>query len=110
MRHEDNLHNRIRLDRRRFEAAHLRYAILQVTSRYPLIVPGPIGIITDVADVLRQVTPAYYEAFTQRYAGMHMHCTLLNTKSHLVFPITYSTQLFLSWVQEYPCLGWKHEE
>lgn len=105
MAHEDSLYNRIRLDRRRFEAAHLRYALLQVASRYPLIVPSPLGMTTDVADILHQVTPAYYEAFTQRYSGMHMYHTLLSAKSYLVFQLQHTTvpflgaRIHLSWME-----------
>ena len=67
---QSNLYHRIRLDRRRFEAAHLRYAILNTASCYPDLLSGPLAMTTDVSDVLQKISPTYYEAFTQRYCCM----------------------------------------
>ncbi len=65
----DQLHYRIRLDRRRFETAHLKYAVLMTHRRYPMIATCPIAMTTDVTDTLQKFTPIFYEAFCQRYAG-----------------------------------------
>ena len=66
---DDQLHYRIRLDRRRFEEAHLKYAMLMVQARYPTMATGPLPIATDISDTLEKFTPAFYEAFTHRYSG-----------------------------------------
>lgn len=66
------LQHRLRLDRRRFEAAHLKYAILTTQSRYPEIAAGSIAMNTDISSTLEVITPTFYDAFTQRYAGTYL--------------------------------------
>ena len=66
---DDQLHYRIRLDRRRFEEAHLKYEMLMVQARYPTMATGPLPIATDISDTLEKFTPAFYEAFSHRYSG-----------------------------------------
>lgn len=59
------------MDRRRFEAAHLKYAAIQLAMSYPeAIPPGSFTIKCDVADTLEQITPSLYDAFKARYAGI----------------------------------------
>ena len=65
----DNLHQRIRLDCRRFENAHLKYAVLSIHNHYPGIASGLIPVHTDIASTLESFTPLFYEAFSQRYSG-----------------------------------------
>ena len=59
--------SRMKLDRRRFEAAHLRYAMLTTMEIYKDIEPVPMH--TDVYESLRTITPNFYECFTKRFAG-----------------------------------------
>ena len=66
------LQHRLRLDRRRFEAAHLKYAILTTQSRYPQIAAGSITMNTDISATLEVITPNFYHAFTNRYAGTYL--------------------------------------
>ena len=65
----DQLQYRIRLDRRRFEEAHLKYAMLKIRARYPAIATGPLPISTNIFHTLEKFTPAFYEAFSHRYSG-----------------------------------------
>ena len=68
---EEKLHHCIRLDRRRFESAHLKYAVLMTQNRYPTIGVGPIPMYTDIyiTTTLEKYTPHFFEAFCQRYSG-----------------------------------------
>ena len=74
---EDGGHNRIALDRRRLEMAHLQYALLQVCGWYPdqlhiskiAITPGDFdATITYVAEV-------YYSLFAEKYASKYLDDT-----------------------------------
>lgn len=59
------------MDRRRFEAAHLKYAALQFAASYPdVIPPGSLTVHCDIRDSLMLVTPLIYDAFKAKYAGM----------------------------------------
>ena len=63
------LHIRVKLDRRQFESAHLRFAILNVSSRYSEI-DGPIPMYSSMTDTLQIFTPKFYNAFEKKYSGM----------------------------------------
>ena len=65
---EVSVKNRLQLDRRRLEAAHLKYAILQVNTRFQLL-EANIAIESDISSTLKEFTPIYYKSFAQRYAG-----------------------------------------
>ena len=62
------LHKRVKLDRRRFESAHLRFSILNALSRYPEI-NGPVPMYSDLGLTLLWFTPIFYEAFERKYSG-----------------------------------------
>ena len=62
--------SRIRLDRRRLETAHLKYAMLKTQSRYGATLSSSIPMQTDFCKTLEKFTPLYYEAFTSKYAGV----------------------------------------
>lgn len=63
-------YRRQELDRRRFEAAHLKYACLKLASQYPEAVSfSSIKVETDVQDSLSTITPALFSSFEARYAG-----------------------------------------
>ena len=64
-----SLHHRIRLDRRRFESAHLKYAVLATQNRYPHITADLIPMHTDIASTLENFAPLFYTALTQTYSG-----------------------------------------
>lgn len=58
----------MRLDRRRLEAAHFKYAVLKVMKRYPDTFQQQKISVT-LADTLKKVTQDFYTAFTTRYSG-----------------------------------------
>lgn len=62
------LQERLKLDRRRFEAAHLKYAVLMVSSRYPEI-DKPVTMYSDLQRTLKLFTPNFYKAFETKYSG-----------------------------------------
>ena len=62
--------SRMKLDRRRFEAAHLRYAMLTTMEIYKDIEPVPMH--TNVYESLRTITPSFYECFTKTFAGKNL--------------------------------------
>ena len=55
----------MKLDRR-FEAAHLRYAMLTVMGSYENIKPIPMH--TDVYESLKAFTPDFYDCFTRKFS------------------------------------------
>ena len=57
------------MDRRRLEEAHLKFCILDVFKRYPRNFPH-WHVATNLQQALDTITPAYYEAFCTKYAGM----------------------------------------
>ena len=62
---------RQQMDRRRFEAAHLKYACLQMAARYPdAISSAHVKVETCVTDTLNEITPPLFGCFETRYAGM----------------------------------------
>ena len=65
--------DRLKLDRRRFEASHLRYSMLKVMSRYPhMLSPDTDRCIkSNLAETLDAITPHYFVAFSNRYAGKY---------------------------------------
>lgn len=60
--------DRLKLDRRRLEEAHLKFCVLDVYKRYPEAFPRWV-ISTSVQQTLEDVTPLYYKAFADKYAG-----------------------------------------
>ena len=63
--------DRQKLDRRRLECAHFKYAILRVAGWYPHVFPHPITFYPDIKDTLVNVTPGYQKAFHSFYSGIH---------------------------------------
>lgn len=69
----DGRHNRIALDHRRLEMAHLQYALLQVCGWYPdqlhtskiAIIPG------DFDATIAYVGGVYYSLFAEKYASKY---------------------------------------
>ena len=64
----DDVHLRARLDYRRLEEAHLKFAVLNVYQRYPSNFLSMA--MYSVADTLEEITPIFYKAFEERYAGL----------------------------------------
>lgn len=59
------------MDRRRFEAAHLKYASLQMATWYPEATSyNQITFEGDVKDTLNEIMPALC-SFEARYAGLY---------------------------------------
>ena len=72
-----NLKNRIKLNRRRLEAAHLKYAVLVTATNYPdLFGLSDVEVYPDVREKLQHITPKYYSGFKSRYLGKE---TLIHT-------------------------------
>lgn len=74
MMHSNDFHSahkkRQQMDRRRFEAAHLKYASLQMASWYPQTnIHGSIKFEGDVLESLYEITPALFDSFETKYAG-----------------------------------------
>ena len=58
------------MDRRRFAAAHLKYASLQMANWYSeSITYSSIKFEGDVTDTLNEITPALFLGFEKKYAG-----------------------------------------
>ena len=68
----------MKLDRRRLEAAHFKYAILTVVSWYPDQIDSEIRFSSDLQDTLLQITPLFQHAFHKKYSG-----NLIFSFSHL---------------------------
>ena len=65
----DFIFNRLKLDRRRLEAGHMRYALLRVCQRYVNVFSSSLSISHDVNTTIKDVTPHYFIEFTKKYAG-----------------------------------------
>ena len=65
------MYSRARLDYRRLEEAHLKFAVLNVYERYPSSFLS--RKIYSIADTLEVITPNFYKAFEARYAGMFIY-------------------------------------
>jgi hypothetical protein len=66
------------MDRRRFEAAHLKYACLQMLNWYPNTnssTPQGLRFETDTMDTLSEVTPGLFQSFERLYAGLYSKYT-----------------------------------
>jgi len=66
------LKNRITLDRRRLEDAHMIYALLNVMNWYSVEF-GPEEQVIKPAhfnEILSQKTPKFHKCFSERYAGI----------------------------------------
>lgn len=64
----ENLHHRIRLDRRRLEYAHLKFAMRTTQINHPSTATDPIPMETDISKSLAPFTIRLYEAFSKKYA------------------------------------------
>ena len=60
---------RQQMDRRRFEAAHMKYACLCMAAQYP---EAKIRVTVEscVMDTLHKITPALFCSFEAKYAGI----------------------------------------
>lgn len=65
------------LDRRRLEAAHLRFAILTVQESFPEIFSDNMRILPDVQSMLAEINHKFYLAFRKRYAGVFCYNNIL---------------------------------
>ena len=72
--HGDELHHRARLDRRRLQAGHMKYAILMTQQQYPETSQCQVG--SDIVSTLEEFTPLFYNAFALRFSGIYF--TILN--------------------------------
>ena len=66
-----DLNDRQKLDRRRFEAAHFKYAVLTVFKRYPSLLDGKKpSLYTNMTQTLDEITPLYFKSFQDCYTSM----------------------------------------
>lgn len=63
---------RLALDRRRLEATHLRYAVLQVASYYPNDFGMTTRIYPDLKVTLEYITPLFFSLFRSNYSGKYI--------------------------------------
>ena len=62
--------SRFKLDRRRLEAAHLKYAVLMIMARYPDISKHKCPTISiSLSEAIENATPMFYKEFMSKYAG-----------------------------------------
>ena len=68
----------MKLDRRRLEAAHLKYAVLTTMARYPDICNHKgLTISTSLSDTIEDTAPMFYKEFMSKYAGTWLPVSLL---------------------------------
>lgn len=58
----------MKMDRRRLEAAHLRFAVLKVGLQYEL---GGLNVHPDNHITLADITPRFYSLFRNMYASKY---------------------------------------
>ena len=65
-----NIEERYKLDRRRVEASHMQYAVLQVTSWYPEVFSAKEVLMhSSIDETLISVVSLYHGAFMARNAS-----------------------------------------
>lgn len=69
------LYDRLRLDRRRLESAHLLFAALKVHSWYTHSLPTLKFKLGELDQVLLELVPSYHSAFSTTYTGMS-YCSI----------------------------------
>ena len=74
------------MDRRRFEAAHLKYACLKMAAQYPMAINiSYIGVEADISDPLNKITPILFQCFESKYAGMFILNEVMSKTVRCVF-------------------------
>ena len=72
---------RMKMDRRRLEHAHFRYAMLNVAEWYKGIAVKKILFTSDQSErTLLEFTPLYMKAFYENYSGKCILCIYVSTK------------------------------
>ena len=64
---------RSKLDRRRLEAAHFKYAVLSVASWYPGDIDTAVSFSPDLHSTLLEFTPRFQQAFHKKYSGTYIY-------------------------------------
>ena len=87
--------SRFKLDRRRLEAAHLKYAVL-IMAKYPDIRKhkGPT-ISISLSEAIEDATPMFYKEFMSKYAG---NGSLFSCACGEIYILKFRSQLLLSWL------------
>ena len=65
VRSTDDLCSRVRLDHRRLEAAHQKYAVLNIAAQFPELHDGHSFLSPNISDTLQVFTPKFYDAFAR---------------------------------------------
>ncbi len=73
---EEAVMQRLKLDRRRLEDAHLKYAMIKVSKRY-LPESTHWTMKSDLFSSLNDFTPTYFNWFTSKYAGNYLNFKML---------------------------------
>ena len=75
------LSERVRMDRRRLESAHLRYAVLKMNSVFGL---RAVPIDSDIQVTLNKNTQQIFSAFRSRYASKALFTILTTLSAYLL--------------------------
>ena len=76
---------RIKLDRRRFEEAHLRFAVLRVKSSYPDEFSHNT-VLPNIQETLKEITPKYFQLFRHLYGSMYK-CISFTPAPDILIPL-----------------------
>ena len=98
---------RLKMDRRRFESAHLKYSMLVIRSQYSDLSTFLVTMTADVGDMLKSFTPLFYKFFSEIYSSMSillLHNILLCCYFNCRAPVHFSR------LQERTGTRWEHEK
>jgi len=91
---DDVLNQRIRLDRRRFESAHLKYAMLNIQRCYPTLSTLSITVTGEIKETMLSFTPAFYQAFCKEYSSRLLLTYMYNSLCMCAFTL-YIENIYL---------------
>ena len=97
--------SRLKLDRRRLEAAHFKYAILKITCWYADKMESKVIFSPDLNETLLQFIPLYQHLFHTKYSGIytctciHIHTLCITPLTQLIVVIPVDVELFLFWME-----------
>ena len=80
----NGLDSRLRMDRRRLECAHVRYAMLRVVQWYPYdLITSKVLFHSNPSLTLLEFTPLFQALFHRTYSGTYTKCNTLHKCSLL---------------------------
>ena len=73
----NKLSERLRMDRRRLECAHIRYTVLKIVQWYPADLKAEeIVFHSHPSSTLLEFTPIYQKLFHHKYSGKCNYCIM----------------------------------